>query len=132
MAPNSKPIALTFGSPIDRTGVEQNLSSVLKVPRHCPCVLQYIELSSTAGVCSCRYVEGNREHVFTLVMRLMPSGLMGVPKRTNAYGILESRRGPGGGGFGRADHATPLYPHKLALNFVDQWWSLIRFSSLAD
>jgi hypothetical protein len=32
----------------------------------------------------------------------------------------------------RADHATPLYPQKLALNFVDMWRSLSRYSSLAD
>jgi hypothetical protein len=28
--------------------------------------------------------------------------------------------------------ATPLYPQKLALNFVDKWRSLSRYSSLAD
>jgi hypothetical protein len=32
----------------------------------------------------------------------------------------------------RADHATPLYTQKLALNFVDKWRSLSRYSSLAD
>jgi hypothetical protein len=31
-----------------------------------------------------------------------------------------------------ADHATPLYPQKLTLNFVDKWRSLSRYSSLAD
>jgi hypothetical protein len=31
-----------------------------------------------------------------------------------------------------ADHTTPLYPQKLTLNFVDRWWSLSRYSSLAD
>jgi hypothetical protein len=30
------------------------------------------------------------------------------------------------------DHATPLYPQKLALNFDDKWRSLSRYSSLAD
>jgi hypothetical protein len=30
------------------------------------------------------------------------------------------------------DHATPLYPQKLTLNFVDKWRSLSRYSSLAD
>jgi hypothetical protein len=30
------------------------------------------------------------------------------------------------------DHATPLYPQKLALNFTDKWLSLCRYSSLAD
>jgi hypothetical protein len=32
----------------------------------------------------------------------------------------------------RADHATPLHPQKLALNFVDKWLSLSRYNSLAD
>jgi hypothetical protein len=32
----------------------------------------------------------------------------------------------------RADHATPLYPQKLTLNFVDKWRSVSRYSSLAD
>jgi hypothetical protein len=32
----------------------------------------------------------------------------------------------------RADHATPLYPQQLALNFVNKWRSLSRYSSLAD
>jgi hypothetical protein len=32
----------------------------------------------------------------------------------------------------RADHTTPLCPQKLALNFVDKWRSLSRYSSLAD
>jgi hypothetical protein len=32
----------------------------------------------------------------------------------------------------RADHATPLYPRKLALNFVDKWRLLSRYISLAD
>jgi hypothetical protein len=27
---------------------------------------------------------------------------------------------------------TPLYPQKLALNFVDKWRSFSRYSSLAD
>jgi hypothetical protein len=31
-----------------------------------------------------------------------------------------------------ADHATPLYPQKLALNFADKWRSHSRYSSLAD
>jgi hypothetical protein len=31
-----------------------------------------------------------------------------------------------------SDHATALYPQKLALNFVDKWRSLSRYSSLAD
>jgi hypothetical protein len=31
-----------------------------------------------------------------------------------------------------SDHATSLYPRKLALNFVDKWQSLNRYSSLAD
>jgi hypothetical protein len=35
-------------------------------------------------------------------------------------------------GSARADHATPLYPQKLALNFVNKWRSLSRYSSLAD
>jgi hypothetical protein len=30
------------------------------------------------------------------------------------------------------DHVTPLYPQKLALNFVDKWRSLSRYSSLVD
>jgi hypothetical protein len=34
--------------------------------------------------------------------------------------------------FTLADHATPLYPHKLALNFVDKSRSLSRYSSLAE
>jgi hypothetical protein len=29
-------------------------------------------------------------------------------------------------GICRADHATPLYPQKLALNFVNKWWSLTK------
>jgi hypothetical protein len=35
-------------------------------------------------------------------------------------------------GIRRADHATPFYPQKLALNFADKWRSVIRYSSLAD
>jgi hypothetical protein len=35
-------------------------------------------------------------------------------------------------GIRRADHVTPLYPQKLALNFVDKWRSLSWYSSLAD
>jgi hypothetical protein len=35
-------------------------------------------------------------------------------------------------GIHRSDHATPLYPQKLAVNFVDKWQSLSRYSSLAD
>jgi hypothetical protein len=31
-----------------------------------------------------------------------------------------------------ADHATPLYPQKLKLNFVDKWRSISLYSSLAD
>jgi hypothetical protein len=31
-----------------------------------------------------------------------------------------------------ADHATPLSPQKLALNFVDKWRSISRYISLAD
>jgi hypothetical protein len=30
----------------------------------------------------------------------------------------------------RPDHATPLYPQKLALNFAEKWQSLSRYSSL--
>jgi hypothetical protein len=32
----------------------------------------------------------------------------------------------------RADHATPLYPQKFALNFANKWRSLSRYSSLVD
>jgi hypothetical protein len=32
----------------------------------------------------------------------------------------------------RAGHAKPFYPQKLALNFVDKWRSISRYSSLAD
>jgi hypothetical protein len=28
-------------------------------------------------------------------------------------------------GIRRTDHTTPLYPQKLALNFVDKWWSSV-------
>jgi hypothetical protein len=35
-------------------------------------------------------------------------------------------------GIRRADHVTPLYPQKLALNFVDKWRSISRYISLAD
>jgi hypothetical protein len=31
-----------------------------------------------------------------------------------------------------ADHATPLYPQKLALNFIDTWRSHSRYSLLVD
>jgi hypothetical protein len=33
---------------------------------------------------------------------------------------------------GSADHATLLYPQKLALNFADRWWVLSRYSSLEE
>jgi hypothetical protein len=36
------------------------------------------------------------------------------------------------GGIRRADHATPLYPQKLALNLAKKWRSLSRYSSFAD
>jgi hypothetical protein len=36
------------------------------------------------------------------------------------------------GGNRRVDHATPLYPQKLALNFADKWRSLSLYSSLVD
>jgi hypothetical protein len=32
----------------------------------------------------------------------------------------------------RRNISTPFYPQKLALNFVDKWRSLSRYSSLAD
>jgi hypothetical protein len=32
--------------------------------------------------------------------------------------------------FLRADHATPLYPQKLALNFCGKWRSISRYSGL--
>jgi hypothetical protein len=32
----------------------------------------------------------------------------------------------------RADYATPLYPQKLALNFIYKWRSLSRYCSRAD
>jgi hypothetical protein len=35
-------------------------------------------------------------------------------------------------GIRRADHATPLYPQKLALNFAKKWLLLSQYSSLAD
>jgi hypothetical protein len=35
-------------------------------------------------------------------------------------------------GIRRADHATPLYLQKLALNFADNWRLLSLYSSLAD
>jgi hypothetical protein len=36
------------------------------------------------------------------------------------------------GGIRRADHTTPLYPQKLALNFANKCRSLSQYSSLAD
>jgi hypothetical protein len=35
-------------------------------------------------------------------------------------------------GIRRAVHATPLYTQNLALNLVEKWRSLSRYSSLAD
>jgi hypothetical protein len=35
-------------------------------------------------------------------------------------------------GIRSTDHATPLYPQKLTLNFIDKWRSISRYSSLAD
>jgi hypothetical protein len=35
-------------------------------------------------------------------------------------------------GSGLENHAKPLYPQKLALNFVDKWRLLSRYSSLTD
>jgi hypothetical protein len=32
----------------------------------------------------------------------------------------------------RAHHATPFYPQKMSLDFANKWWSLSRYSSLAD
>jgi hypothetical protein len=34
--------------------------------------------------------------------------------------------------FSCADHVSPLYQQKLALNFANKWQSLSRYSSLAD
>jgi hypothetical protein len=34
------------------------------------------------------------------------------------------------GGIRRVDHATPLYPQKLALNFANKWRSLSRYNEL--
>jgi hypothetical protein len=57
-----------------------------------------------------------------------------VCKSLSLQGIILIMEGlyVGGGGICRADHATPLYSQKLALNFADKWRSLSRYSSLAD
>jgi hypothetical protein len=34
--------------------------------------------------------------------------------------------------FSNSDYATPFYPQKLILNFIDKWRSLSWYSSLAD
>jgi hypothetical protein len=71
-------------------------------------------------------VRSRRYHIFWVVVGLEQGPLSPCEDKWEATWKKTS------GAVCGADHATPLYPQKLALNFVNKWQSISRYSSLAD